>query len=80
MDLQQQNIDQRHPQQQAHLYATHPISPPISAGGVESKSDSPAASLVMMASGQRVPQQQQSISNGVSMVDPSAWNPSRIFE
>jgi len=44
------------------------------------KSDSPAVqSLVMMATGQRIPQQ-QTITNSVPMVDPSTWNPSRIFE
>jgi hypothetical protein len=62
-------------------YLNHPITPPISAGGVDSKSDSPAVqSLVMMASGQRVTQQQQPMTTSVPMVDPSAWNPSRIFE
>lgn len=60
-------------------YNSHPITPPISAGGLDSKSDSPGAvqSLAMMAAGQRAPQQ---MPNSVPMVDPSAWNPSRIFE
>lgn len=59
-------------------YINHPISPPISAGGVDTKSDSPAVqSLVMMASGhgQRVPQQ-----SSVPIAESSAWNPARIFE
>jgi len=60
-------------------YTNHPISPPISAGGVDIKSDSPAVqSLVMMASGQRAPQ--QSMSSGVPMADSSGWNPAVIFE
>jgi hypothetical protein len=78
-------LDQHHSQQQAQVsYTTHPITPPISAGGVDTKSDSPTVqSLVMMATGQRGPQQQQqSMSSSVSMVDSTSvnWNPSRIFE
>ena len=74
----QQNLEHQHahPQHQVS-YTNHPISPPISAGGVDTKSDSPAVqSLVMMATGQRAPQQP----NGVPMADPSSWNPSIIFE
>ncbi|RDW87690.1 hypothetical protein BP5796_03384 [Coleophoma crateriformis] len=59
-------------------YTNHPISPPISAGGVDTKSDSPAVqSLVMMASGHghRIPQQ-----SSVPMAETSAWNPTRIFD
>ena len=56
---------------------TNPITPPISAGGTESKADSPAAqSLMMMASGQRHAQQLGS----VPITEPGQWNPSRIFE
>jgi hypothetical protein len=80
--MEQQNIEQQHVQQhnQQVSYTSHPISPPISAGGVDNKSDSPAVqSLVMMATGQRAPQQ-QSMPNGVSIADPSSWNPSIIFE
>ncbi len=80
---QQQSLEQQHAQPQVS-YINHPITPPISAGGSDSKSDSPGVqSLVMMASGQRVPQQsmpQQSMANAVPLVDPAAWNPSRIFE
>ena len=84
MDMQHQNLDphQGQQQQQQHMnYAGQPITPPISAGGMgTTKSDSPAVqSLVMMATGQRIPQQ-QTITNSVPMVDPSTWNPSRIFE
>lgn len=72
--FEQQNMPQ---QQVSHLH--HPISPPISAGGVDTKSDSPAVqSLVMMATGQRGPQ--QPMTPGVPMPDSSTWNPSRIFE
>jgi len=79
--MDQQNMEHQHAQQQNHQvsYTNHPISPPISAGGVDTKSDSPAVqSLVMMATGQRAPQ--QPMPNGVPMTDPSTWNPSIIFE
>lgn len=74
-----QNLEQQHAPQQVS-YTAHPISPPISAGGVDQKSDSSPAvqSLVMMATGQRGPQ--PPITPGVAMADPSSWNPSRIFE
>lgn len=72
-----QNVEQQHAQQVS--YTAHPISPPISAGGVDTKSDSPAVqSLVMMATGQRGPQ--PPIGTGVPIPDPSTWNPSRIFD
>jgi hypothetical protein len=78
---QQQNMEQRHaPQQQVSYTTQHPISPPISAGGVDSKGDSPAVqSLVMMATGQRGPQPPNSTGT-VSMPDSSTWNPAPIFE
>jgi hypothetical protein len=77
-NLEQQNGPQNPQQNPQVSYHNHPISPPISAGGMDSKSDSPAVqTLVMMASNQRAP---QPIANAVSMVDPSSWNPSRIFE
>lgn len=73
-----QALEQQHAPQQVS-YPAHPISPPISAGGVDNKSDSPAVqSLVMMATGQRGPQ--PPIPSGVPMADPSTWNPSRIFD
>jgi hypothetical protein len=77
----QQSLEQQHAPHphQVSNYTSHPISPPISAGGVDTKSDSPAVqSLVMMATGQRGPPQQ--IATGVPMGDPSTWNPSKIFE
>ena len=70
---------EQHAQPPQVSYTNHPISPPISAGGVDTKSDSPAVqSLVMMASGQRAPQ--QSMPSGVPMTDSSGWNPAVIFE
>ena len=76
----QQNLEHPHAQQPQVSYINHPISPPISAGGVDIKSDSPAVqSLVMMASGQRAPQ--QPMPSGVPMADPTnGWNPAVIFE
>jgi hypothetical protein len=82
--MEQQSLDQLHTQQPQVSYTSHPITPPISAGSTDTKSDSPAVqSLVMMATGQRLSQQQQQqqpLSNSIPMVDPSTWNPSRIFE
>jgi hypothetical protein len=61
-------------------YIGHPISPSSSVGMDTSKGDSPAVqSLVMMATGQRVGQRQQ-LTSSSPVVDPSSWNPSRIFE
>jgi len=57
-------------------YHTHPITPPISASGHDSKADSPVAqSLVMMGSGQHT----QSTA-GLQMSENVQWNPQRIFE
>ncbi|KAK1255132.1 hypothetical protein MKX08_009127 [Trichoderma sp. CBMAI-0020] len=57
-------------------YISHPISPPISTGGLDSKSDSPSAqSLVMMP---------QTVGPGMppnmTMPEQPAWNPAKIFE
>lgn len=57
-------------------YISHPISPPISTGGLDSKSDSPSAqSLVMMP---------QAVGPGIApnmgLPEQPAWNPARIFE
>lgn len=74
----QQNMEHHAPHQQVS-YTHQPISPPISAGGVDAKSDSPAIqSLVMMATSQRA--SQQPMTSAPQMVDSTAWNPSRIFE
>lgn len=82
MDSHQFDAQSVHQQPQVS-YTSHPISPPISTGGVDTKSDSPAVqSLVMMATGQqqRTPQQ-QAMNTGMSMgTEGTTWNPSRIFE
>ena len=78
-----QNVEHQHAQPQQYVsYTNHPITPPVSAGGVtDTKSDSPAAqSLVMMAAQRAPPQPQQPVTSGVQMPDPSTWNPTRIFE
>lgn len=78
--IDQHNLEHPNAHQQPQVsYPSHPISPPISAGGVDTKSDSPAVqSLVMMATGQRA--NQQPMNNAVPMVENSSWNPSRIFD
>ena len=75
----EQSLEHQHAQQPHVSYTNHPhpISPPISAGDLDPKSDSPAVqSLVMMPSGQR----QVPMSGGVPMADTTGWNPSIIFE
>lgn len=64
-----------HIPQQVSYANHHPISPPVSAGRVDTKSDSPPVQL--MASGQR---SQLAMPAGVPMGDTPTWNPSRIFE
>ncbi|TGJ80486.1 hypothetical protein E0Z10_g8278 [Xylaria hypoxylon] len=55
----------------------HPITP-ISVGSGDGKSDSPSVqSLSMLGTGQST---QPPISHGLPLVDPPAWNPSRIFD
>ncbi|KAJ6442650.1 C6 finger domain-containingprotein [Purpureocillium lavendulum] len=70
-----QHLDPHHP---TVSYTSHPITPPISAGPGDSKSDSPAIqSLVMM------PQDSQGPDMHHGMPVPttqSSWNPQRIFE
>ncbi len=75
------NIDTAVSQHSHVNYTTHPISPPISAGPADCKSDSsppPQQSLVMMAAGQV--SQAPALPAGMSLPDGPAWNPSRIFE
>ncbi|KAF2013414.1 hypothetical protein BU24DRAFT_349768 [Aaosphaeria arxii CBS 175.79] len=58
-------------------YHAHPITPPISASDHDPKTDSPVAqSLVMMAAGQRAPQNQASM----QMQEPAQWNPQRLLD
>ena len=60
-------------------YASHPITPPISAGPVDNKGGSPAVqSLVMMAQGQVT--QAPAMPQTIPLADTPAWNPNRIFE
>jgi len=81
-EQQQQTSQQQQQPVSYNTHPNHPISPPISAGGA--KSDSPQApqavqSLVMMATGQRAPQ--QAMTNGIPMADSQgSWNPAKIFE
>ena len=78
--MEHQRIDTQAAVQHSQVsYTGHPISPPISAGPVDSKSDSPAVqSLVMMASGQAT--QAPAMQQAMSLADAPGWNPSRIFE
>lgn len=72
----QQHIDTQVVQQH---YAAHPITPPISAGPVDNKSNSPGVqSLVMMGSGQGT--QAPGMAQTMSLADAPSWNPTRIFE
>ncbi|KAK3694612.1 hypothetical protein B0T22DRAFT_370197 [Podospora appendiculata] len=66
--------------QHSHVsYTSHPISPPISAGPLDTKSDSPGVqSLAMMASGHGT--QPSSVQQTLPLAEPPAWNPSRIFD
>ena len=66
-------------EQTPHLqrYNSAPMTPPISAGNDDSKDGSmAAASLTMLATGQRQPQ--NSLPSSHSLTD--TWDPSRIFE
>lgn len=59
-------------------YVNQPITPPISAGHGESNSDSPATQpFSMMPAGQR---QHPPMPHLMTIGDPIAWNPTRIFE
>ncbi|OLN82859.1 Cutinase transcription factor 1 alpha 3 [Colletotrichum chlorophyti] len=73
-----QQLDTQNLQHSQVSYTSHPITPPISAGAVDTKSDSPAIqSLVMMATqGSQAPGMPQSM----PLADAPTWNPARIFE
>lgn len=86
---QQQTIDTQGALQQTQVSypGQHPITPPISAGPVDMKSDSPSAlQLPMMASvssaGQANVTQAPTLQSSMPMPTDggSGWNPSRIFE
>lgn len=60
---------------QANHHA-HPITPPISASGHDSKADSPVAQSMVMMAGQRASQP----TSTMQVQEPVQWNPQRIFE
>lgn len=62
-------------QQQQLDYMSHPISPPLSTGGLNPKGDSPIGLVE-----QPRDTQQQHIPSTVPMMDTMTWNPSPIFE
>ncbi|KAJ2892009.1 lipase regulator 1 [Zalerion maritima] len=69
----QQHIDTSGAQQVS--YAGHPISPPISAGPVDTKGDS---SIIMMPGSQG--SQAPAMPQAVPLADAPTWNPNRIFD
>ncbi|KAI8215729.1 Activator of stress protein 1 [Colletotrichum sp. SAR 10_77] len=71
-------LDTQNLQHSQVSYTSHPITPPISAGPVDTKSDSPAIqSLVMMANqGSQAPGMPQTM----PLASAPAWNPAKIFE
>ena len=60
----------------SHLgYSTHPISPPVSAGPLDTTKGEPSpGALAMMAAGPS-----QVMPGALSLGDQSSWNPARIF-
>ncbi|TWU76163.1 hypothetical protein ED733_001904 [Metarhizium rileyi] len=59
-------------------YISHPMTPPISVGPMDSRSDSPAVQpLVMMPQDGQAPDMHQTIG---LVSNPPTWNPARIFE
>lgn len=83
---QQQTIDTQSAVQHSQVSypGQHPITPPISAGPMDMKSDSPAAqSLAMMASAtSAATTQAPTLQPSMPMATDggSGWNPTRIFE
>lgn len=74
------SMDQRlDTQVQQHSYGAHPISPPISAGPGDMKTDaSDVQSMVMMTGNQS--SQAPAMQHGLPLAGAPTWNPSRIFE
>lgn len=71
----EQHLDSQNTSQVS--YTSHPITPPISVGYMDSKSDSPAVQpLMMMPQGSQAPGLQQNI----SLAEQPVWNPAKIFE
>lgn len=84
---QQQTIDTQGAVQHSQVsYSGHPMTPPISAGPVDLKSDSPVAqSLGMIASTTSAAGHANNTSQAPTLMPMisdggSGWNPSRIFE
>ncbi|QPG95259.1 hypothetical protein C2857_007915 [Epichloe festucae Fl1] len=74
------SMDHQHlgPSNQQVSYISHPITPPVSVGPLDNRSDSPAVqSLVMMPHDGQAPDMQQNMGLGNN---PPTWNPARIFE
>lgn len=74
------SMDHQHldPLNQHVSYLSHPITPPVSVGPMDSRSDSPAVqSLVMMSQNRQAPDMEQTMALGSN---PPTWNPARIFE
>lgn len=70
-----QQLDAQSTQQVS--YTCHPISPPISTGAVDIKSDSPSLqSLGLISQASQAAGMQQNM----PLSEQPAWNPSRIFE
>lgn len=80
--LPHQSLNQ-HASQHHVTYTSPPEQSPVSAGGMAKVENAGAVQgLVMMAGGRMTEQQgmQQGMQTAMTMADPSAWNPARIFE
>lgn len=60
-------------------FTSHPITPPVSAGALDPKSDSPSVQSLVMMSGQQV-SQAPGMPPSMPLADAPGWNPQRIFE
>lgn len=71
-------LEQHNSGHQQISYTGNPITPPISAGSVDSKGHSPGMQTQYIpANGQHVT---QTLESTLPMAPPSTWNPARIFE
>lgn len=83
---QQQTIDTQGAVQHSQVsYSGHPMTPPISAGPVDMKSDSPVAQSINMMPSVTTAASQVNASQAPTLMPMtsdggSGWNPSRIFE
>ena len=69
------NMDGQH--QQVSYTSRYPITPPLSAGTADSKSDTPAPQPLVMMSQAGQP---HGMPQTLTLSEAPAWNPSRIFE